>query len=560
MAGKENVSVDTNRAGISMRAPLRVPMFRRLWVSSMLGNYGLMILSVGAAWTMTQLTDDPEMVALVQTALMLPILFVALPAGALADMFDRRIVAISAVLITLAGVVALFATALLGMLDPWLVLVLCFTVGTGYALFGPVWQASAMEIVPRDELPQAIALNSISYNAARTVGPAVGGFIVAAAGANITFGVTAILYLPLVLVLMLWRRESVPSRLPPESFMRAIASGGRYVGNSPVARGILVRAFTIGICSSAILALLPLIARDLIGGGPQTFGACLGAYGLGAVFSALFVQRLRTRFPDGLITISSMFIMTVAIATVAFSRFLPVTLVALLIFGAFWLTVATVFNITIQLSAPRWVAARAVAAYQACIAGGVAVGSWLWGVIADQTGIFEALLLSSAAVLLASLFSRRRTAHIPAAGMHEEVELPPFRPELELTDRSGPILIELEYRVDPADAREFYRLMDRVRASRKRLGAYGWLIARDISDPWLWTEKFHWPTWIDYMRHRTRHTQAERELQNRARAYHRGEEGIKIKRLLERPSGSVRWRDEVPDPGLEKPEPEAPQF
>ncbi len=519
----------------------------------MIGNQGLMIMSVGAAWMMTRISDNSEMVALVQTSLMLPLLLVALPSGALADMFDRRTVAICAVLLSLAGGSLLFAMAFFEILSPFLLLLMCFVMGTGYALFGPVWQASAAEIVERSQLPQAIALNSMSYNAARTVGPALGGVIVATGGVTVAFGLTAMLYLPLLFVLIAWKRASLRSHLAPENFLNAMGSAVRFASNSPIVRSMLVKAFVTGTCAASLLALLPLVARDLLGGDPQTFGFCLGAYGLGAILAALLIQRLRARFNDSRIIICCLLAMAMALVIISLSRTTPVTLLALVIFGGGWLAIATTLNITIQLSAPRWVTARAVASYQACLAGGIALGSWLWGIVADRTTISEALIISAGAVAVTILI-RRSEDVIPVDRMHDTVELPPFEPAFKPIDRSGPILVEIDYRVDPQNAEEFYWTMEKVRASRARLGAHSWQIARCLSDTWIWTERYQWPTWLDYMRHRTRHTEAEREIQNLARAFHEGENDISVRRYLEKSSGFLTAPGEA-GPGLEGSEP-----
>jgi len=508
----------------------------------MIGNQGLMIMSVGTAWMMTRISDNSEMVALVQTSLMLPLLFVALPSGALADMFDRRTVAICAVLLSLTGGSLLFAMALFDILSPFLLLLMCFVMGTGYAVFGPVWQ-----------LPQAIALNSMSYNAARTIGPALGGVIVATGGVTVAFGLTAMLYLPLLFVLIAWKRASLHSRLAPENFLRAMGSAVRFASNSPIVRSMLVKAFVTGTCAASLLALLPLVARDLLGGDPQTFGFCLGAYGLGAILAALLIQRLRARFNDSRIIICCLLAMAMALVIISLSRTTPVTLLALVIFGGGWLAIATTLNITIQLSAPRWVTARAVASYQACLAGGIALGSWLWGIVADRTTISEALIISAGAVAVTILI-RRSEDVIPVDRMHDTVELPPFEPAFKPIDRSGPILVEIDYRVDPQNAEEFYWTMEKVRASRARLGAHSWQIARCLSDTWIWTERYQWPTWLDYMRHRTRHTEAEREIQNLARAFHEGENDISVRRYLEKSSGFLTAPGEA-GPGLEGSEP-----
>ena len=244
-------------------APLRHDVFRRIWTASLLSNLGLLIMGVGAAWAMTQMTPSADKVALVQTALMLPLALLSTVAGAVADMFDRRIVGLTALVISLAGSMCLTLFAWLGLLTPALLLVFCFMVGSGMALFGPAWQASVSEQVPPEALPSAVALNGISYNVARSVGPAIGGIIVAFAGAVTAFATNAVFYVPLLIVLYLWQRANEPSRLPPERLARAVISGVRYIINSPPIRVVLGRTLAIGIAGGSVPALMPLVARDL---------------------------------------------------------------------------------------------------------------------------------------------------------------------------------------------------------------------------------------------------------------------------------------------------------
>ena len=276
-------------------APLRYPVFRRIWTASLLSNLGLLIMGVGAAWSMTQMTSSADKVALVQTALMLPVALLSTVAGAVADMFDRRAVGLFALSIALTGSVCLTLLAWLGLMTPSLLLVFCFTVGSGMALFGPAWQASVSEQVPAEALPSAVALNGISYNIARSFGPAIGGIIVAAAGSVAAFSTNAVFYLPLLIALYFWRRVSEPSRLPPERLGRAVVSGVRYIINSPPIRIVLGRTLATGIAGGSVAALMPLVARDLLHGGAQTYGIMLGAFGMGAVIGALNLSRLRAR-------------------------------------------------------------------------------------------------------------------------------------------------------------------------------------------------------------------------------------------------------------------------
>ncbi len=529
-------------------APLRHAVFRRIWTASLLSNLGLLIMGVGAAWAMTQMTSSADKVALVQTALMLPVALLSTVAGAIADMFDRRIVGLVALSISFTGAVCLTLFAWLGVMTPALLLIFCFTVGSGMALFGPAWQASVSEQVPTEALPSAVALNGISYNIARSFGPAIGGIIVAAAGSVTAFGTNAVFYLPLLIALYLWRRTSEPSRLPPERLARAVISGVRYIINSPSIRIVLGRTLATGIAGGSVAALMPLVARDLLHGGAQTYGIMLGAFGMGAVIGALNLQRLRARFSGEASVRLCALVMGAGVAVVALSSWPVVTGCALLFVGACWTSSVTLFNVGVQLSAPRWVAGRALAAFQAAIAGGIAVGSWGWGYLANHIGVENTLLISGAIMMASPLLAR--WMRMPPVGGRNEQSLEVIAdPEvrLSLSARSGPIVVEIEYRVDPGRARLFYAIMQRVQLNRQRNGAYGWSIARDIADPELWTERYHCPTWHDYLRQRNRSTQAERALQTRALEFHLGPGPVRIRRMLERPVGSVRWKEATPD-------------
>ncbi|MET4260842.1 MFS family permease [Bradyrhizobium sp. S3.12.5] len=527
--------------------PLRYAAFRRIWLASVLSNLGILIQGVAAAWAMTQMSASADTVALVQTALMLPIMLISMPAGAIADMRDRRMVAIVSLGIALAGASALTTLSWLGLITPNVLLALCFVVGSGMALMGPAWQSSVSEQVPSEALPAAVALNGISYNIARSVGPAVGGIVVATAGAVAAFALNALLYLPLMTALFLWKRVAEPSRLPPERLGRAIVSGLRYITNSPSIKIVLIRAMVTGLIGGAITALMPLVARDLLHGGAQTYGMLLGAFGLGAVIGAFYITEVRKRMSGEAAIRACALSMGGAVTAVALSRHPVLTGAALVLAGAVWMIAWAVFNIGVQLSAPRWVAGRSLAAYQAASSGGIAVGSWGWGCLTDALGIETALLLSAALMLASPLLGLwLRMPPIGAPG-EEPAALDDPEVRLALTGRSGPLVVEIEYRVLQDNARSFHNLMQEVQLSRQRNGAYGWSMARDIADPELWTERFHCPTWFDYLRLRNRSTQSERALDQKAEAFHIGDEPARVRRMLERPFGSVRWKDDTPD-------------
>ncbi|WP_050421364.1 MFS transporter [Bradyrhizobium tropiciagri] len=537
-----------SRSAESITAPLRHATFRRIWIASLLSNVGSLIQGVGAAWAMTQMTSSADKVALVQTALLLPVMLISIPAGAIADMYDRRIVALVSLGIALAGATGLTVAAWLGLATPNVLLVLCFVVGSGMALMGPAWQSSVSEQVPLEaQLPAAIALNGISYNIARSVGPAIGGVVVASAGAVAAFALNALLYLPLMAALFLWKRVRAPSRLPPERLSRAMVSGVRYISNSPSIKVVLLRTLVTGVGAGAITALMPLVVRDVLHGDAQTYGIMLGAFGVGAVVGALNIAEIRRQMSGEAAIRACALSMGAAMAAVALSRQPVLTAAALVLAGAVWMLTWAVFNIGVQLSAPRWVTGRSLAAYQAASSGGIAVGSWGWGHLTDAAGVETALLVSAALMLASPLIGR--WLPMPRVGARgEEPELladPEVR--LALTGRSGPLVVEIEYRIAQENARAFHNVMQDVQLSRQRNGAYGWSIARDIADPELWTERYHFPTWLDYLRWRNRPTQSERALERRAIHFHIGPAPVRVRRMLERPFGSVRWKDDTPE-------------
>ncbi len=372
--------------------------------------------------------------------------------------------------------------------------------------------------------------------------------MVASAGAVAAFALNTVLYLPLMIVLFLWNRTSEPSRLPREQLTRAMVSGARYITNSPSIRIVLIRTLVTGLIGGSVSALMPLVTRDLLHGGAQTYGIMLGAFGMGAVIGALNIAEVRRRMSGEAAVRACAISMAGAIAAVAISNEPVLTAAALVIAGGVWMLAVALFNIGVQLSAPRWVAGRSLAAFQASIAGGIALGSWGWGHLTDAYGVETALLVSAGLMLLSPLLGI--WLRMPPVGARNEAATEVLAdPEvrLSLTGRSGPLVVEIEYRVAQDNARLFHNVMQEVQLSRQRNGAYGWSIARDIADPELWTERYHCPTWLDYLRQRNRATQSERALHQRAIDFHIGPDPIRVRRMLERPFGSVRWKEDTPD-------------
>jgi MFS family permease len=530
-------------------APLREKTFRTIWITSLFSNFGQLILGVGAAWEMTRLSNSPTMVALVQTAMMLPMMLVALPAGALADMFDRRKIALTGLGFAAASGAALATLAFFDLTTPWLLLGFCVLIGGGVALYGPSWQASIGEQVSARHLPAAIGLGTISYNIARSFGPALGGLIVLAFGAKAAFGLNAAFYIPLWLAFFAWKRQHIPSRLPPERMDRAIISGARYAVHSPAVRTALIRVFVFGLASATGAALAPLVAKYMLHGDADVFGILLGATGIGAVLGALFVSRIRERLVSDR-AVSLFAVGTgLSLITIGLSHSLPLTCLAYAVIGACNILTVALVNVSVQLSAPRWVTARALSLFTSALTAGIGIGAVVWGEVAGDWNVATAFLASGCVVMASSLMGY----FLPLAdddGVETHSVDIGYEPEvaLGLTLRSGPVVIEIEYDVDPSQAREFYDVTVGLQRARKRIGAFEWSISRDIADPSIWVERYHCPTWGDYLRMRSRYTQTEFELQELADSYNRTGHGHRVRRRLERPFGSVRWKADSPDP------------
>jgi MFS family permease len=533
-------------------APLREKTFRTIWTASLFSNFGQLVLGVGAAWEMTRLTSSPAMVAYVQTAMMIPLMFIAVPAGAIADMFDHRKTAMAGLGVSVICSAVLAVLVALGFTTPWTLLIFCAFIGAGVALFTPAWQASVREQVSPEQLHAAVALGAVSYNVARSFGPALGGLIVVAAGAQAAFGVNAVCYIPLFMAYFFWKRVKVPSRLPPERIDRAILSGARYAFHSSPIRIVLIRAVMFGLASAAYAAMGPLIARDLLHGDAGTYGLLLGAAGVGAVAGAFAISKMRELFTTEAAVRIAMIASAVALAIIGLSHNVALTCFGFLIIGGSNILTAGMLNVTVQLFAPRWVTARVLSLFSSSLTGGIAIGSVIWGQVAQNWNVEVAVLASGVVVFLCAMMGFLRPIPESSKTGIEPVELG-NTPDvaLDLTLRSGPVMIEIDYVVDPERARDFYDVMRKVQRTRLRNGGFSWSIARDIADPSLWTERYECPTWGDYLRMRGRMTEWDRDMQALADSFDIGGERPRVRRKLERPFGSVRWRAESPDPRTE---------
>ncbi len=515
--------------------------FRMLWVAALASNFGGLVQAVGAAWLMTSLSSSERMVALVQGSVTLPIMVFSLLAGVFADNFDRRRVMLIAQGFMFAVSIALTVMAYEGLLTPWTLLAFTFLIGCGTALHNPSWQATMGDIVTREELPSAVSLNSMGFNLMRSVGPAAGGAIVAIAGAAAAFAVNALSYIAIIIALLRWRSPARDLRLPREPMGSAFSAGLRYVAMSPNLIRVILRGFLFGLAAVALLALLPVVVRETLQGSALLYGVMLGCFGAGAVGGALLNATLRARFVNELIARGSFLGFAVCTAIVAFSTQAVLSGAVLLLGGACWVLALSMFNVTIQLSTPRWVVGRAIALYQTGTFGGMAAGSWLWGALAQHSEPGWALLGAAGVLVGGALIGLRLP--LPEFGVLNLDPLNRFRePALrfDLTYRSGPVMVMVDYVIDQTDVPEFLSAMSRRRRMRIRDGAQQWVLLRDLENPEHWSESYHVPTWGEYVRHNERRTHADAEVSDRLRALHRGPGTPQVHRMIERQTVPLR--------------------
>ncbi|NML75350.1 MFS transporter [Rhizobium sp. S-51] len=519
----------------SFLSPLRHPVYRSIWSASIASNLGGLIQGVGAAWMMASISQSENMVALVQASTTLPLMLFSLVSGAIADNYDRRRVMLTAQVFMFATSVLLTACAYFGLVTPWLLLFFTFLIGSGTALNNPSWQASVGDMVPREDLPGAVSLNSVGFNITRSVGPAIGGMIVAAAGAAAAFAANAVSYFALVSALYRWQPDIPERTLPREALGQAISAGLRYVAMSPNLGKVLFRGFVFGLTASAVLALLPVVARDLVGGGALTYGVMLGAFGAGAIAGALANSRLRENLTSEDIVRCAFAGFALSAAVIGVSTHAVLTCLALLLAGACWVLALSLFNTVVQLSTPRWVVGRALSLYQTATFGGMAAGSWIWGVMAESQGVTDAFFASSllmvVGVAIGLWLPMPAFASLDLDPLNRFNE-PPLR--LDIRPRSGPIVIQIDYEIADEDLPEFLRLMVERRRIRIRDGARNWALMRDLENPDIWTETYHTPTWVEYVRHNQRRTKADADTTDRLLALHKGASTPRVHRMIER--------------------------
>lgn len=514
-------------------APLGRPLFRYVWIATVVSNIGSWMQDVGAGWLMTTLAPAPIMVALVQTATTLPFVFLVLPAGALADIIDRRRYLIAVQCWMLAVSAALGVLTLLQITNAWTLLIFTFALGTGTAMMMPAWSAITPELVPRGELQPAIVLNSVGINVSRAIGPAVAGVIISAVGSWAVFLLNALSYLGVIAVLIWWRREQPKRALPSERLGGAFRSGLRFAWHAPVLQTVLVRSCSFSIFASATWSLFPLIVRNELGRGSEIYGVLLACIGVGAVSGAMILPRLRLRFSRHVLVAAATLVYAGAALTLAYVRDIYVLGAAMFVTGTAWLTVLSALQVTAQTALPAWVRARGLAVYMVVFMAGMAGGSALWGHVASVAGIPLTLTIAAAGAVAGIALTWRfklgaQDAVDLAPSMHWPAPLVSSEPEPE----RGPVMVTIEYLIDPARTAEFVAAMQDMRRMRQRDGAFFWEVFQDAADSARFVECFMTESWVEHLRQHERVTVADREIQDRINAFHVGGERPRASHLL----------------------------
>ena len=503
-------------------APLAQPVFAVLWGATVLGNIGSFMRDVASSWMVTELSASPAAVSLIQTAASLPIFLLAIPAGVLSDILDRRrfLIGVQILLACVSG--SLLWLSKTNALTVEYLVALTFVGGIGGALMGPTWQSIVPELVPRKDLKSAVALNSLGINISRAVGPAAGGLLLASFGAAMAYGADVLSYVFVIGALLWWKRPPAVETGLSEQFFGAFRAGLRYARASRELHVVLLRAAVFFLFASSVWALLPLVSRRMLHGTAGFYGVMLGAVGAGAILGALLLPKLRQRLDaDGLLLTASLLSAGV-MGGLALAPPQAVAVLLMLVLGTGWIIALTTLNGVAQAVLPNWVRGRGLAIYLMVFNGAMAGGSLGWGLIAQEIGIPATLLAGAAGlVLVAFVFHRVK---LPAG--EADLQASNHWPEPMLTEPvehdRGPVLVQIEYHVAKHDIPAFLFAMRHVAQERRRDGAYAWGVSEHTAQPGLVLEWFMVESWAEHLRQHQRVSKADADMQGEALRYHTG--------------------------------------
>lgn len=508
----------------SVWAPFRHRTFALVWIATVVSNVGGWMYSLASGWLMTSLDSDPFTVSLVQVANNLPMFLFAIPAGALVDIVDRRLFLIigeSAVTVTSA---AFAAMVWLHLITPTSLLLLSFVVTAASAVTAPAWQAVVPQLVPKADLPAAVAANSVGINVSRAVGPALGGFMIAAMGIAAPFWANAFSNVGVIGALVGWRTaKRRASDLPPESFGNAVIAGLRHARFNSALGAALIRASAFFLFASAYWALLPLLARSQIGGSPALFGALLGTIGASAVGGAFALRPLRERWGTDRLLIASTVATALATASFGLAHRAPLALAASVLAGASWIAAVSSLNVSAQIALPEWVRGRGLALYVTVMFGALTAGSALWGKLASVAGLPAALYAAAAgAVIAIPLTARWKLQSAANLDLTPSMHWPEPITVHDIDPDRGPVMVTVEYRIDPKNRAAFLHALARYARVRRRDGGYDWRIFEDPAEEGRLIETFLTDSWIEHLRQHQRVTKSDRRIEDEVRKFQIG--------------------------------------
>jgi MFS family permease len=513
-------------------APLRRSLFAVIWTATVLGNVGTFMRDVSSSWLVTEMSASPAAVAMIQAAGTLPVFLLAIPAGVLSDILDRRrfLIAIQIMLGIVSSTLAFLSWT--GAVTVESLVILTFLGGVGAALATPAWQAITPELVPRSDLKGAVALNSLGINIARSIGPALGGFLLAGLGAAAVYGLDVVTYILVAGALLWWRREADADDGLREHFGGALRAGLRYAHASHDLHRILWRAVLFFAFASAVWALLPIVARQEIGGGPGFYGLMLGSVGAGAILGALLLPRARARLGQDRLVLAMSLVTAGATTLLALTNSEVVAIIATFVLGIAWIAMLTTLNSTMQAILPNWIRGRGLAIYLTAFNGAMAAGSLGWGFLAQEITTDTTLIVAGAGLAIAALLAHRAPLPSGEGDLTPSLHWPePAMAEPIAHDR-GPVMIMVTYRVQQADRSAFLTALERLSEGRRRDGAYAWGVSEDAADPEHIVEWFFVESWAEHLRQHKRVSKADADIQAETRRFHQGTEPPLVQHFL----------------------------
>jgi MFS family permease len=515
---------------VSPWAPFKSGIFSAIWISGMISTIGVRMHEIGAAWLMTSLSSDPLMVAFVQTATTLPIFLFALPAGAIADVVSKRklLIVVQIIMAILAGILTYVVYK--GTITPVMLLFFIFLLGTGAAFVAPAKQAIVPQLIPKEELQSAIVLNSVGFNVSRAIGPAIAGVAITTIGIAAPFAFNAISFLLLIASLLLWCPFRVIGDLPKEHIPGAVKTGLRYVRYSPPLKATFWKAFSFFISVSAFWTLLPLLVKTELDGNAKLFGLLIGMIGLGAVFGAILLPYVKENFsPQRLVTVSAL-LLVVVLLVAASLQIVALIILICIIFGACWVWVLSTFNVSAQLALPDWVRARGLAIYLMVFFGSMSFGSVIWGLLASEVGICNALYVAATSLALGTFLTRKLPLNqgkaldlSPSTHWPEPIVVTDEEEDDDMLRERSPVMVTITYRINKPDVKKFLSLMYKLGRVRKQYGAFTWNILQESDQPQTFVEHFMDVSWLEHLRHRQRITGEDRDLEEQVLVLHQGD-------------------------------------